>query len=75
MHFSTVHLIAGCRCDPPILFHEAGGEAISPKTGIASGKNQERPRKDISLFSLKITRICTVEKNTLSALNKKSHPA
>jgi hypothetical protein len=39
-----------------------GGEAISPQTGIASGKNQEHPRKDISLFSLKITRICAVEK-------------
>jgi|CXWL01.1.fsa_nt_gi hypothetical protein len=25
--FSTVHLIAKCRCEPPILF--VGGEAIS----------------------------------------------
>lgn len=59
-NFSTVHLIAGCRCEPPLLYF--GGEAISPITGIASGENQERPRKDMPfVVFLKITRIFTVE--------------
>jgi hypothetical protein len=40
-----------CHCEPPHLFF--GGEAISDDWGIASGKEQERPRKDIISFVYK----------------------